>query len=76
MIYPTSDEVDHADHLQLARWFRFLPPPGACGVGGSRALFYKVFEREKPIMDRIVARLKEMGGMTPKISKAIGWEKP
>lgn len=59
MKYPTMEEVERADRLQLARWYRFLPSPQGRG-------------RIK-IIDRICERFEELGGMTPEISKAIGW---
>ena len=61
MTYPTLKEIDAADRLQLGRWYRFLPMA------------------ETPDQVRIIDRLyerfmNEMGGFTPEISKAIGWE--
>ena len=55
--FPTMDEVEKADHEQLARWYRFLS-------------FYT--PEQKKIVDRMVARFKQMGGMTPALSKKIG----
>ena len=57
--YPSIEEVDTADHLNLAFWHRFLASPKG---------------EEKDILDRIEMRFKEMGGMNPTISKQIGWE--
>ena len=37
--FPTMEEVEKADHEQLARWYRFLPP-------GDTA-------EQKKIMDRL-----------------------
>ena len=54
----TLAEVESADHEQLCRWWRFLP---SMRVGD-------------PVSDRLVQRLKDLGGMTPEISKRIGWE--
>lgn len=62
MSYPTPSEVEQADREQLAKWHRFLPPPY-----GSH---------QTAIMDCIVYRFDELGGMTPKISKTIGFKKP
>lgn len=31
--YPTIDEVNAADHVQICRWVRFLPSPGLWAVG-------------------------------------------
>jgi hypothetical protein len=57
--FPTMDQVEKADHEQLARWYRFLP-------SGNTT------EQEK-IMKRIAARFKILGGMTPEVSKKIGF---
>lgn len=72
MNYPTLEEVEAADILQLASWYRFLPSPGLGAVGQSD--FESTMGKEADILDRITARLQELGGMTPAISKAIGWE--
>jgi hypothetical protein len=71
MIYPTLNEVDAADHFQICTWWRRLPSPGSRAIGGPE--FDAVLESETAIMNRIGARLKEFGGFTPSISKAIGW---
>ena len=57
--FPTMEEVEKADREQIARWYRFLP---------SRELPY-----QQNIMDRIVDRFKNMGGMTPGLSEKIGF---
>ena len=62
MRFPTMDEVEAADHEQLCRWYRFLPAG--------------VTPEEPPIMNRLVERFHEFGGMTPAISKALGWDAP
>ena len=56
--FPTMEQVEKASHEQLARWYRFLP-------SGDTS------EQQK-IMERLVARFKEKGGMTPAISDKIG----
>ncbi len=61
MQYPTPQQVETADRLQLARWYRFLPSPQA---------------EELEILNRIIERFKEAGGMDPGISKTIGWGEP
>jgi hypothetical protein len=73
MNYPTLEEVERADRLELCRWYRFLPSPGSKAVGRSE--FYDILHKEKPVMDRIVERMNKVGGFTPEISKAIGWAK-
>lgn len=73
MNYPTIGEVNLAGRLPLARWSRFLPSPGSCAIGGSRPTFDKKLKEEKEILDLILKRFDELGGMTPSISKQIGW---
>lgn len=71
MNYPTMDEVNAADRRQICEWNRFLPSPGTRAIG--RDGFESVMRDEAKIMDRIVERLKELGGFTPAISKQLGW---
>jgi hypothetical protein len=73
MKYPKVDEVERADRVQLARWSRYLSPPGISAVG--QADFYEVCDLETWILDRIQTRLEELGGMTVQISKKIDREK-
>ena len=53
------EQVEKADHEQLARWYRFLPS------GDTR--------EQKSIMDRLAQRFQEKGGMTPTLSEKIGY---
>lgn len=69
--YPTMEEVEKASHYQICSWYRFLDSPGLGAIGKDN--FNDVLEEEGKIMDRITTRLKEFGGFTPAISKAIGW---
>ena len=69
--YPTIDEVNKSDRRQICAWYRYLPSPGSSAIGQPH--FQMTLEREVVIMDRIVERFHELGGMTPAISKAIGW---
>lgn len=55
--FPTLGEVSKASQEQLARWYRFLLPAGP--------------EQQK-ILDAITVRFKQLGGMTPELSKRIG----
>jgi hypothetical protein len=57
--FPTMKQVEEASREQLARWYRFLP-------SGDTA------EQQK-IQDRIGERFKELGGMTPELSKHMGF---
>ena len=72
MPYPTMEEVDAASRTQICRWYRFLPSPGIAAAGTDK--FDAALERELPIMKRISDRYKELGGFTPEISKALGWD--
>ena len=56
---PTMEQVERANHEQLGRWYRFLPS------GDTK-------EQQK-VLDRIAERFKALGGMTPAISKKIGF---
>ena len=51
-------EVEKANHEQLAYWYRFLMADTP---------------EHKKIMDRVAARFKEKGGMTPALSDKIGY---
>ena len=73
MRYPTVEQVERADRLQLARWMRFLRSPGACAIGQDRGLFERTMKEQKVILKRVTARFDELGGMNPSISKCIGW---
>ena len=73
MTYPTLAQVENADREQLARWYRFLPSAGHSAIDCDRQEFRKRMHSEQVIMDRICKRFKDMGGMTPEISKRIGW---
>lgn len=72
-MYPTLEDVRNASREQLARWYRFLPSPGASAIGLDRESFLTVLGREKEIMDLIVQRFQLLGGFTPELSKKIGW---
>ena len=69
MPYPTMEEVESANYYQLALWQRFLPSPGMVlpGEKGRRPI-----DQEIEILNAIIARFRELGGMTPAISEAIG----
>lgn len=71
MSYPTAEEVEAADRIQLARWSRYLNSPGSSAIGSPE--FADTLEKEGKILDRILERFDEAGGMTPEISKEIGW---
>ena len=58
MKYPTMDEVEEADRVQLLQWTRLLPSPD---------------DAHRPILNRILVRQQAIGGITPEISKQVGW---
>lgn len=70
-MYPTMEQVESANRFQLARWTRFLDSPGMKFIGTDQ--FEAALDREVAIMNRICERFQEMGGMTPEISKLLGW---
>jgi hypothetical protein len=57
--FPTMEQVENADREQIATWYRFL---------SESEIPY-----QQNIKDRIVDRFKNMGGMTPGLSKKIGF---
>ena len=57
--FPTLEDVEKANHEQLARWYRFL-------LSGDT-------KEQQKVLDRIAERFKQLGGMTPAISKKIGF---
>ena len=58
-VYPSLNEVMNADRITLCKWHRFLR--------------YPITEDELVIINIISGRFREFGGMTPEISKSIGW---
>ena len=59
MAYPTLKQVEAADRFIICGWHRFLGSPAN--------------DEQKKILDRICERYGELGGMTPEISKRLGW---
>lgn len=74
MPYPSLEEVERADKVTLAKWFRFLPAPGT-SVHRKRSTreFEEVWRNEMYILNRILERFEQEGGMTPDLSRIIGW---
>ena len=56
---PTLEQVEKANREQLAKWYRFLPS------GDTK--------EQRRVLDRIAERFKKLGGMTPELSKKIGF---
>lgn len=75
MNYPTLEEVESANIEQLSLWSRFLSSPGFTSIRNEDPgwIFQVEMHKEAKILERILGRIKEMGGMNPKLSKKIGW---
>ena len=72
MKYPTLEEVESADCLQLVKWWRLLPSPGVSAFDSES--FEEVLEREIDVMYSIGDKIERLGGITPEISKQVGWD--
>jgi hypothetical protein len=57
--FPTMTQVETASRQQLAKWYRFLPSGDT--------------QEQQKIQDRIAERFKDLGGMSPELSKKIGF---
>jgi hypothetical protein len=53
------EQVEKADREQLAKWYRFLPSGDT--------------PEQRKIQHRLAERFQKMGGMTPELSKTIGF---
>lgn len=74
--YPSAQQVERANLHQLVSWWRYLQSPGTWAIDqDDRAVFQKAMEEEAAIMERIGERIKELGGITPSVSKAVGWDR-
>ncbi len=56
-------EIDAMSHLEMARLYRFAKVGHPYFVPG-------------PLNDLFYAKWESLGGMTPEISKEIGWQEP
>ena len=54
-----KSKIDNMSHIEMAQKWRFAPAGNRMLMGDTGDYFHKVF--------------KEKGGMTPEISKIIGW---
>lgn len=57
--YPTTNEVDKADRIELCRLWMTLPT--ATG------------DDQRAVLDRIVERFGSLGGFTPEVTQRVGW---
>jgi hypothetical protein len=57
----TKTEIDEMTQVQMASLHRFAPAG------------HPYFQRGE-VSDYFAARFRELGGMTPEISKRIGWD--
>lgn len=71
MKYPTKEEVESADKIQLGRWWRFLPSPGKAHVNLPLEEFNKKLLEEFSIQSLITRRFNALGGWGPTTSKLI-----
>ena len=56
--FPTLDQVAKASREDLARWYRFL---------------LATTSEEQRVLDEIAKRFRQQGGMTPELSRRIGY---
>ncbi len=59
-----KQEIDKMSQLQMASLQRFAPSG------------HPIFDSRYPLYDYFQDKFKEKGGMTPGVSKAIGWDAP
>ena len=55
--FPSMLQVENASKIKLARWYRFS---------------IAITPEQLKILRRVAQRFKQMGGMTPELSKKIG----
>ena len=55
------DNINSLSHLEMARLMRFAPSG------------HTFFDQDLPYYKVFAARFEELGGMTPTLSKTIGW---
>jgi hypothetical protein len=72
--YPSLEEVAKAGLEQLVRWNRFLPSPGAELLKAVNLDSIKEVDRQRKVLESILRRISELGGITPEVSKKVGWE--
>jgi hypothetical protein len=58
------DNIDKMSQMQMASLQRFAPSG------------HPVFDSQYPLYDYFQEKFKEKGGMTPSVSKSIGWDAP
>jgi hypothetical protein len=56
------EKINQLTHVEMARLYRFSP------------LGHPWFDQYQPFYEVFIKRFKELGGMTPEISKKIGWK--
>lgn len=57
------DDINNMSHIEMARLWRFTTIGSKSPYFDDNLPYFKIFEK----------RFKELGGMTPEISKEIGW---
>jgi len=61
IVDPEIEKINQMSQIEMASLWRFAP----CG--------HIYFDSSKPYFKVFSKRYEELGGMTPEISKAIGW---
>lgn len=56
-----KDSIDAMSQKEMASLWRFAPSGHPC------------FDKQLPLFDYFQERFKQLGGMTPQVSKTIGW---
>lgn len=74
MDYPTIEQVKQAELYTICYWYRFLPYPAKSADGKNREEFNRILAEEVDVMNLVCRRYKELGGITPEISKQLGWK--
>lgn len=57
------DEINSLTQFEMARLWRFAPAG------------HRYFDSTKPLHAHFKARFEKLGGMTPEISKRLGWHR-
>ncbi len=56
-----KERIDKMSHIEMARLYRFAPAGHPC------------FNTQLPLHEYFAKRFASLGGMTCRVSKAIGW---
>ena len=56
-----TEKISEMPHIEMARLVRFAPSG------------HPIFDTRYPLHEQFGARFESLGGMTPELSKQIGW---